>query len=32
MIGSIENYKASVHVPIESSSHDKQRMFNLSLE
>jgi hypothetical protein len=32
MICSIKDYEVSVHVPIESSSHDKQHMFNLTLK
>ena len=31
MILSIEDYEAYVHVPIESSSHDKQHVFKKSL-
>jgi hypothetical protein len=32
MIRSIEDYEVSVHVPIESSNHDKQYVFSLTLE
>jgi hypothetical protein len=32
MILSIEDYEVYVHVPIESSNHDKQHVFSLTLE
>jgi len=32
MIWSIDDYEVSFHVPIENNIHDKQHLFNLTLQ